>query len=128
MPPCQCAILGQLATCEHGRRALARKPRRNDEAQLMHAIHDTLVQAGVTLWRNNCGVATHGGEAKVRYGLGLGSADLVGLYKGRFVAVEVKSPTGRVSPEQEAWGRCVVKAGGVYVVARTVEEACNAIL
>ena len=51
-------------------------------------------------------------------GLGVGSADLVGCYRGRFVAIECKAPDGRVSEAQECWGRAVTRVGGLYLLAR----------
>ena len=97
---------------------VVRKPRKHDETDLMRTIHDTLVRVGVTMWRNNVGIATWQSGGKTRYGLGVGSADLIGCYRGRFVAVEVKSPSGRQSPEQACWQRAVEAAGGLYVLAR----------
>lgn len=73
------------------------------------------------LWRNNCGFD---GERKVRYGVGNpGGADLIGVYNGRFVAVEIKTPTGKQTEEQRTFQRLVESKGGVYVVLRSVDEA-----
>lgn len=41
---------------------------------------------------------------------------------GRLLAVEVKSPTGKVRPEQTAFLAEVVRHGGIAFVARSVEE------
>jgi hypothetical protein len=101
--------------------------RKHEESDLLAAIREALVRCGCTCWRNNTGVATYA-ESKVRYGLGVGSADLVGIYKGRFIAVEVKAEKGRQSPEQKAWQACVERAGGLYVLARSVEEALFAVI
>lgn len=77
------------------------------------------------LWRNNSGCLPDGKGGFVRYGLGIGSADLVGLIVGvgRLLAVEIKTPTGRMSEEQLAWHTTVRGYGGIAVVIRTVEEA-----
>ena len=61
---------------------VVRKPRKHDETDLMRTIHDTLVRVGVTMWRNNVGIATWQSGGKTRYGLGVGSADLIGCYRG----------------------------------------------
>lgn len=74
-------------------------------------------------WRNNCGVALHPNGARVVYGLAVGSADLVGVVRGRFVALEVKTPTGRVTPAQAQWLALVRAQGGVAEVVRSVEDA-----
>ena len=98
------------------------------EADAMHAIHDAVVASGLAvLWRNNCGVATWQNGARTRYGLGLGSADLVGVLRpsGRAVAIEVKSPVGKATPAQLAWRRAWEGAGGLYILARSVEDALD---
>ena len=57
-------------------------------------------------------------------GLCVGSADLIGLTKrGRFFAIEVKTPKGRISPEQLAWIEFVNQWGGFAAVARSLDEA-----
>jgi hypothetical protein len=64
-----------------------------------------------------------------RYGLAVGSADIVGIVgpRGTFLALEVKTPTGRVSKEQQQWLDIVNRRGGVARVVRSVEEAGAAI-
>jgi hypothetical protein len=94
----------------------------------MHAARDALCAAGALCWRNNVGVFRRlYDDTKVRCGLGLGSADLVGCYRGRLFGVELKTPIGRQSPEQRAWQRAVEQAGGLYVLARTVDEAVRGV-
>jgi hypothetical protein len=62
---------------------------------------------------------------RIAYGLGKGSADLVGFLfeSGRFFAVEVKTPTGRLSKDQKNWINFVNKYGGYACVARSPDEA-----
>ena len=71
----------------------------------------------------------------VTFGLARGSADLIGWrtitigpeHVGQqvavFTSIEVKTPTGRVRPEQAAWLEAVRGAGGIAGVARSVEDA-----
>lgn len=78
---------------------------------------------GLVLWRNNIGLAELHGR-KVRFGVGgPGGADLIGVYRGRFVAVEVKTPVGRQSEEQQVFQRLVEAKGGIYVVLRSANDA-----
>lgn len=57
-------------------------------------------------------------------GLPPGFSDLFGLTKtGRFIAAEVKTPTGRVSPQQAAFLAAVERNGGAGAVVRSVAEA-----
>jgi hypothetical protein len=71
----------------------------------------------------------------VRYGLQPGSSDLigwrtvtitpemVGQQVAVFTSIEVKTPTGRLRPEQKLWLDAVQAAGGIAGVARSVEDA-----
>ncbi len=95
---------------------------RLSEGNIQDAIRIALGSVdGLLLYRNNVGFDL---EHRVRYGVGNpGGADLIGCYRGRFVAVEIKTPTGRQSEDQRRFQRCVERAGGIYVVLRSVEEA-----
>lgn len=77
------------------------------------------------LWRNNVGELPDRRGIPIKYGLAVGSADLVGLVKvtGQFFAAEIKTPVGRLSVEQKAWLQTIRSFGGVAVVLRSVEEA-----
>jgi len=46
---------------------------------------------------------------------------------GRFVGVEVKSPSGRLSIEQRLWGDAVTRAHGGYYVVRSGVDAVAAL-
>ena len=71
----------------------------------------------------------------VTFGLARGSADLIGWRTvtitpdmigqrlAVFTSIEVKTPTGRIRPEQQAWIGAVHGAGGISGVARSVEDA-----
>jgi hypothetical protein len=63
----------------------------------------------------------------VKYGLGVGSADVIVCAGGRFVALEFKTPDGVQSPAQRTWEGWVDRAGGVYEVVRSVEEALEVV-
>jgi hypothetical protein len=86
---------------------------------------------GCILWRNSTGVATHApgtpGARTVRYGLAKGGSDLIGLLRvdslfAAFLAVEVKTETGRLSPEQRMFGDLVIRCGGIFILARSVDD------
>ncbi len=104
------------------------------EAELQDRIRLALAQLeGVVLWRNNVGVGYVGQQrTPVRYGLAVGSADLVGLVRtdggwGRFIALEIKTERGLVTDDQARWLRLVQRLGGYAVVVRSVEEAVAAV-
>lgn len=92
------------------------------EADIQRAIMLALsARDDCVIWRNNVGFDR---ENAVRYGLCKGSADLVGIVKpGIFVAIEVKSPIGKASPEQLRFLALVRSMGGRAGVARSVEDA-----
>lgn len=94
------------------------------ESQLQDRIRLALGNVpGLVLWRNNCGTAEIRGYP-VKFGVANpGGADLIGIWNGRFVAVEIKTPTGRVSPDQIRFAELVRSKGGEYVILRSVDEA-----
>ena len=61
-------------------------------------------------------------------GLGVGSSDLIGWTRdGRFLAVEDKSPSSRIRPEQARFLEAVAAAGGVAVLARSTQDLMDAL-
>jgi hypothetical protein len=91
------------------------------ESAIQHDVRLDLSAAGCVIWRNNVGVDTAKG---VRYGLAVGSADLIGIAPGgRFLSVEVKTRTGRVRPGQQLWMELVRARGGIAIVARSADDA-----
>lgn len=97
------------------------------ESQIQDAIRLELGRRPdlVVVWRNNIGNVEARTGYRISFGVGgPGGADLLGIdYRGRFVAIEVKTPTGRVSPEQRKFGELVEQRGGVYLVMRSVDDA-----
>ncbi len=108
------------------------------ETTLQRHIQLALSAAGCTVWRNetaqawlgrNVGANRRGevrltGARQIRCGLCVGSSDLVGIAPdGRFLAVEVKRPQGRVTAEQRRFVDAVIAAGGIAGIARSVDEA-----
>jgi len=87
------------------------------------------------LFRNNTGTLKDANGRPVQFGLCKGSADLigwttrtvtqdmVGTQVAVFTSIEVKTPTGRLRPEQRQWLDAVQAAGGVAGVARSVADA-----
>jgi VRR-NUC domain len=57
-----------------------------------------------------------------------GCPDVLGqLRDGRFLAIEVKTKTGKATPEQEAFLALVAANGGVAVLARSVDDVVAAL-
>lgn len=81
------------------------------------------VMPGLCLFRNNIGMAEQRGH-KIRFGVGgPGGSDLIGIYRGRFLAVEIKTAVGRQTEEQRTFEALITRLGGIYVVLRSVDEA-----
>lgn len=94
------------------------------EANILNDCMIALSKAGATVWRNNTGALQDKTGRLVRYGLCKGSSDLIGICPdGRFLAVEVKTSTGQVRPEQVTFLDAVRSKGGRAGVARSVEDA-----
>ena len=109
---------------------------------LAHGSGDT------RLWRNNVGLGWTGAATKIQRrglvavepgdvvvrnarplhaGLCVGSSDLIGYRQvdglAQFVALEVKSATGRPTAEQARFLAHITSAGGCAAVVRSVEDA-----
>lgn len=100
------------------------------EAHVMQAIRLALgLEPRACFFRNNIGTAVMAGAQRpVQFGVGgKGGADLIGICDGRFVALECKTATGRVSVDQLAFLACVRAAGGFAAIVRSVEDAKAAI-
>jgi hypothetical protein len=70
-------------------------------------------EADFVLWRNSTGVAETEGRT-FRYGLCVGSSDLIGLAPGGlFLAVECKGSSGGLREEQVRFLELVLERGGV---------------
>lgn len=85
----------------------------------------------IRVWRNNSGVAMmkgRGGRMRtVKFGV-TGQADLSGILAGgRRLEIEVKTEKGRQSREQIAFGRMITTMGGLYILARSVEDVINSL-
>ena len=80
----------------------------------------------IRLWRANTGVARMGRRV-VRFGVP-GQADLTGILSGGIrLEVEVKAEGGRQTAEQKNYQAMIEGLGGVYVLAKSVEDVQRAI-
>ncbi len=105
------------------------------EHEIQQRIRLACGRGAVRLWRNNTGALVDQQGRFVRFGLCKGSSDLIGLRSleitpelvgrriARFVALEIKTDSGSVSPEQRAFLQLVTQLGGVAAVCRSIEQA-----
>ena len=54
-----------------------------------------------------------------------GDPDMVVCYKGFYVAVEAKTPTGRQRPDQKLRQEQIEAAGGIYILARSMKQVVD---
>lgn len=52
----------------------------------------------------------------------VGVPDIIACYKGRFIGIEVKNEAGKTSPLQDVNLKMINDAGGIGIVARSVED------
>jgi hypothetical protein len=111
------------------------------ESKIQRDIREALgLETDLVLWRNNTGLAREydsasGQERFIKYGLGVGSADLVGILRrcfatecvGQLFALEVKQPGETARIEQRRWGEVVTWFGGFYAVVDSVKAAREAL-
>jgi hypothetical protein len=105
------------------------------EQRIQQEIRIACSTGATRLWRNNTGTLRDQHGRPVQFGLCKGSADLIGYRSititpdmvgqqvAVFTSIEVKTPTGRIRPEQQQWLETVHAAGGIAGVARSVEDA-----
>lgn len=105
------------------------------EQRIQQEIRIACSTGNTRLFRNNTGTLRDQNGRPVQFGLCKGSADLIGWKRvtvtpdmvgttvAVFLSIEVKTPTGRLRPEQQQWLDAVQSAGGIAGVARSVEDA-----
>lgn len=109
----------------------------NAETDLQQRIRLALgTQPDLRIFRNQVGSLPDPRTGRlVQFGLARGSADLIGWRTvtvtpemvgqriAVFTSLEIKTPTGRLTPVQRNWLHTVDQAGGIAGVARTVSDA-----
>jgi len=84
------------------------------EKHITKSIRDFLKVMGIFHWKE------HGG-----LGSAPGVPDIIGIYGGRLLAIEIKTPKGKLSPQQNYFLKKISEAGGIAFVARSVEDVIN---
>lgn len=69
----------------------------------------------------------HGPQDRVIISAPPGTPDLLGVWNGRALAIEVKSLKGRQREEQVAFQRAWECKGGLYILARSVDDVLERI-
>ena len=105
------------------------------EQRTQQEIRLAISKGDCRVFRNNTGTLRDQHGRPVSFGLAKGSADLIGWRTvtikpemvgqriAVFTSIEVKTPAGRLRPEQQQWLDAVQAAGGIAGIARSVEDA-----
>jgi hypothetical protein len=71
----------------------------------------------------NGGYRPHGTAGRLKAeGVVPGVADIIIIWKGRALGIELKACTGRLSKAQQNWGDAFTLAGGCYAVCRSIGD------
>lgn len=54
-----------------------------------------------------------------------GTSDVLGCYKGRFLAIEIKAATGKLTDEQAEFIFAIRSNGGIAFIARSIADVEN---
>ena len=102
------------------------------ESRITNDIRLRASQMGIRLFRNNVGLFQTLTGVKVRTGLAIGSADLIGWASFErtqdnvpfsiFTSIEVKTKSGTVTNAQKNWSHRVAIGGGIALVVRSVRD------
>jgi hypothetical protein len=105
---------------------------RNPESDIQAAICDYLSAKRIFFWRCNNIPAFHreNDGRTVMHRIGKftrkGIPDILAVHGAKFYAIEVKTKTGKLTPDQAIFGRDVQRAGGEFVVARSIDDVIKA--
>ena len=92
------------------------------ETEIQKACLEWLHAKGVFCWRQNQGaIPTKNGGFRRFNGMP-GQSDIIGIWKGKFLAIEVKRPKGKVSEAQDLFLDSVMEQGGIAMVVHSVDE------
>ena len=96
------------------------------EANISNDCMVALSEAGCKVWRNNTGALKDQTGRLVRFGLAVGSGDLIGIAPdGIFFSVEVKRANGKATTKQSIFINVVRGAGGRAGIARSGKESVD---
>lgn len=100
---------------------------KNIENAILHALS---LLPGCKVWKNQS-VGIFDPKKKIfrrpsKYQIN-GVSDILGIYKGRMICLEVKSKTGKLSPHQKAFLDEMKALGAISACVKSVDEAFHAV-
>lgn len=91
------------------------------ESEIQKTILDYLKYRGIFCWKNHS-VGIPNGKGGFRKAGKKGVSDILGIYRGTFLAIEVKGPKTAMTTEQDKFLKDVIANGGCAFVARSVDN------
>lgn len=83
----------------------------SSEAALTRSIRQVLKTLGIFHWKQHQGLGSTPGVP-----------DIIGIWNGKMLGIEIKTARGKVSERQQAFIDRINSAGGLAFVARSVED------
>lgn len=98
------------------------------EQDIVRAILNALRLQGARAWRQQSGVIPKGGRYIHTGEKGLPDIGCIVPPRGRYLGLEVKTKTGKVSEDQVKWAEEAAVFGARVAVVRSAQEAVDAYL
>jgi len=99
----------------------------NNSAAHSKLVADILIalsRAGVLCWKQHQGYMLTLSGNRVRVGQkGAGDVNATLPPRGRYASIDAKTGDGQQTKDQENWQKAVELRGGLYIVARSVDDA-----
>ena len=93
------------------------------ETEIQSLILKFLKAIKIRAWRNNIDM-----RGRVHHGLCVGSSDIIGIFHGLFLAIEVKIPGKTPTDDQWKFINNVISDGGIAFYACSVNEVRKALI
>ena len=100
----------------------------SSEKQVQASILDWLRKNKIFHWRNNNTGTPRMDKrtGKIKFcktpGGIKGAPDIIAVHNGKAIAIEAKSSIGTLSESQKEFGHRFIAAGGIYIMARSIED------
>lgn len=95
------------------------------ETQIQKSIMQYLQLMNYTYFRINTKgefMRKENGDYVLKKNINRGFSDILCIYQGKPIFLEVKSKTGKLTPHQKEFGKRVVGSGGYFFVVRSVDD------
>lgn len=94
---------------------------KSTEKATQHAVLEYLAMKRIFHWRNNSGATITQRGHFMRFGA-VGSPDIFAIHNGVIYGFEIKDVKGKLSDSQKAFREGMNKAGGQYLVIRSIDD------